>query len=135
MAISFPRQSALTRRFTLGAPRGFLVSADGSQVVFLRSRHGTDPVTCLWTLDIGDDSTGEERLVVDPRTLDVPGEEDLPAEERARRERARERAGGVVSHATGRGMTVAAFALSGRLFVTDLDKSVRALDAAPPVFD
>ncbi|MCW2944230.1 MAG: peptidase prolyl oligopeptidase active site domain protein [Actinoallomurus sp.] len=137
MTISFPRQSARTRRFTLGAPRGFQVSPDGSRVTFLRSRHGTDPVTCLWTLDlgIGDEPAGEERLVVDPRTLDLPGEEDLPAEEKARRERAREQAGGVVAYATDEELTLAAFALSGRLFVTDLDKSVRPLKAATPAFD
>jgi dipeptidyl-peptidase-4 len=134
MTISFPRQSARTRRFTLGAPRGFLVSSDGSRVVFLRSRHGTDPVTCLWTVEVGDEGIGEERLVVDPRALDLPGEEDLPAEERARRERAREQAGGVTAFATDAAPTMAAFALSGRLFVTDLDKDVRALDAATPVF-
>ncbi|MFB9839148.1 S9 family peptidase [Actinoallomurus acaciae] len=135
MTLSFPRQSARTRRFTLGAPRGFLVSSDGARVVFLRSRHGTDPVTCLWTVDVGDDATGEERLIVDPRTLDLPGEEDLPAEERARRERAREQAGGITSYAADSELTVAAFALSGRLFVTDLDKDVRPLDAVAPVFD
>jgi dipeptidyl-peptidase-4 len=134
MTISFPRQSARTRRFTLGAPRGFLVSPDGARVVFLRSRHGTDPVTCLWTIDVGDGSAGEERLVVDPRALDLPGEDDLPAEERARRERAREQAGGVTAYAADAELTMAAFALSGRLFVTDLDKDVRALDAATPVF-
>jgi dipeptidyl-peptidase-4 len=134
MAISFPRQSARTRRFTLGAPRGFLVSSDGSRVIFLRSRSGTDPVTCLWTLDVGDGSTGEERLVVDPRTLDLPGEEDLPAEEKARRERAREQAGGITAYATDAEQTMAAFALSGRLFVTDLKGGARALDAATPVF-
>ena len=134
MTISFPRQSARTRRFTLGAPRGFLVSPDGTRVVFLRSRHGTDPVTCLWTIDVGDASAGEERLIVDPRALDLPGEEDLPAEERARRERAREQAGGITSYATDADVTLAAFALSGRLFVTDLGTEVRALDAATPVF-
>jgi dipeptidyl-peptidase-4 len=132
MTTSYPRQSAQTRRFTLGAPRGFRVSPDGSRVVFLRSRHGTDPVTCLWALDV---DTGEERLVVDPRTLDLPGDEDLPVEERARRERAREQAGGVVAYATDKELRFAAFALSGRLFVTDLDAGVRALDAATPVFD
>jgi dipeptidyl-peptidase-4 len=135
MTISFPRQSARTRRFTLGAPRGFLVSSDGTRVVFLRSRHGTDPVTCLWTVDVGDDAIGEERLVVDPRALDLPGEEDLPAEERARRERAREQAGGITSYAADPELTLAAFALSGRLFVTDFDKDARPLDAASPVFD
>jgi dipeptidyl-peptidase-4 len=134
MTISFPRQSARTRRFTLGAPRGFLVSPDGSRVVFLRSQHGTDPVTCLWTIDVGDGSLGEERLVVDPRALDLPGEEDMPAEERARRERAREQAGGVTAFAADTELTTAAFALSGRLFVTDLDRKVRALEAVTPVF-
>ncbi|GAB2849036.1 prolyl oligopeptidase family serine peptidase [Actinoallomurus bryophytorum] len=110
------------------------MSSDGSRVVFLRSRHGTDPVTCLWTVEVGDEGIGEERLVVDPRALDLPGEEDLPDEERARRERAREQAGGVTAFATDAAPTMAAFALSGRLFVTDLDKDVRALDAATPVF-
>ncbi|MEV0399893.1 prolyl oligopeptidase family serine peptidase [Actinoallomurus sp. NPDC050550] len=136
MTTSFPRQSARTRRFTLGAPRGFQVSPDGSRVVFLRSRGGTDPVTCLWALDVpGDGAEAKERLIVDPRTLDLPGEEDLPAEERARRERAREQAGGVVAYAADERLSLAAFALSGRLFVTDLDTEVRPLDAAVPVFD
>ncbi|MEV5747615.1 prolyl oligopeptidase family serine peptidase [Actinoallomurus sp. NPDC052308] len=136
MTTSFPRQSARTRRFTLGAPRGFLVSPDGSRVVFLRTRGGTDPVTCLWALDVPrDGAEAKERLIVDPRGLDLPGEEDLPAEERARRERAREQAGGIVTYATDEGLTLAAFALSGRLFVTDLGATVRPLDAAVPAFD
>ncbi|MBC6457784.1 prolyl oligopeptidase family serine peptidase [Actinomadura sp. HBU206391] len=130
--MSFPRQSARTRRFTLGVPRGFQIAPDGSRVVFLRSRGGTDPVTCLWTLDV---ATGEERLIADPRTLDT-GEARLPAEERARRERARESAGGIVGYATDRDMRLAAFTLAGQLFVADLEaETVRALDAAAPVFD
>jgi dipeptidyl-peptidase-4 len=112
---SFPRRQARTRRFTLGAPRGFTVSPDGDRVVFLRSRGGIDPVTCLWTLDL---ATGEERLVADPHILDA-GAEDLPPEERARRERSREQAGGVVGYATDRPVTTAAFALSGQLYVTE----------------
>ncbi|WP_433559149.1 prolyl oligopeptidase family serine peptidase [Pseudonocardia xinjiangensis] len=115
MTDSFPRRQARTRRFTLGAPRGITVSPDGGRVVFLRSRGGTDPVTCLWTLDL---ETGEERLVADPHELDS-GSEDLPPEERARRERSREQAGGVVGYATDRPVTMAAFALSGQLYVAD----------------
>jgi dipeptidyl-peptidase-4 len=114
---SFPRRQAATRRFSLGAPRRATVSPDGARVVFLRSRGGTDPVTCLWTLDL---ATGEERLVADPRELDgSAGDEDLPPEERARRERTREQAGGVVGYATDRPVTMAAFALSGQLYVTE----------------
>jgi dipeptidyl-peptidase-4 len=115
-ADSFPRLHARTRRFTLGAPRGVTVSPDGGRVVFLRSRGGTDPVTCLWSLEV---ETGEERLVADPGELDGTDVEDLPAEERARRERAREQAGGVVGYATDRAVTRAVFPLSGRLYLAD----------------
>jgi dipeptidyl-peptidase 4 len=133
MTMSFPRQHARTRRFTLGVPRGFQIASDGSQVVFLRTKTGTDPVTCLWTLDT---ATGAERLIADPGTLDVPGEENLPPEERARRERAREQAGGIVGYACDRDVRLAAFALAGQLFVADLrEGTVRPLPARTPVFD
>lgn len=116
MTDSFPRRQARTRRFTLGAPRSVTLSADGHRVVFLRSRGGTDPVTCLWSLDL---ETGGERLVADPRDLEA-GAEDLPTAEQARRERSREQAGGIVGYATDRPVTMAVFALSGQLYVTDL---------------
>ncbi|MEV4259552.1 S9 family peptidase, partial [Spirillospora sp. NPDC049652] len=93
MSISYPRQTARTRRFTLGVPRAFQIAPDGSRVAFLRTRAGDDPATCLWTLD---PATGAETLVADPAALAVAGEQNLPAEERARRERAREGAGGIV---------------------------------------
>jgi dipeptidyl-peptidase-4 len=130
---SFPRRQARTRRFTLGAPRGITVSPDGGRVVFLRSRGGTDPVTCLWTLDL---ETGEERLVADPHELDSSSE-DLPPEERARRERSREQAGGVVGYATDRPVTMAAFALSGQLYVTDFAAGLtpRLVDTPGGVID
>ena len=94
------------------------------RVTFLRSRGGTDAVTCLWTLD---PATGEEHLVADPRTLNAGSEDDLPPEERARRERAREQAGGIVAYATDGAGDIAAFALSGRAYVADL-----TADGAPP---
>ncbi|MFG2091473.1 prolyl oligopeptidase family serine peptidase [Spirillospora sp. NPDC048824] len=133
MSISYPRQSARTRRFSLGVPRAFQIAPDDSRVAFLRTRAGDDPVTCLWTLDT---ATGEERCVADPAALDVPGEENLPAEERARRERAREQAGGIVGYATDRAMRQAVFTLGGSLHVADLDTGlVRELPAQAPVFD
>jgi len=116
MSESFPRLNARTRRFTLGVPKGFTISPDGARVLFLRTKSGTDPVTCLWELDT---ETHVERLVVDPRALDA-GEEDLPPEERARRERSREQAGGVVSYSTDAHAVTVAFALSGGLYVTDV---------------
>jgi dipeptidyl-peptidase-4 len=127
MTESFPRQQARTQRFTLGAPRSFQISRDGSRVAFLRSQSGTDPVTCLWVLDVG---TGQERLVADPATLDtIDG--DIPAQEKARRERTREQAGGIVAFATDADMTIAAFALAGQVYVADLANQASTGHAGP----
>lgn len=112
----FPRLSARTRRFTLGLPRALRISPDGARVTFLRSHSGEDPATALWVLDV---PTGQERCVADPRALG--GAEAVPAAERARRERSRETASGVVSYATDEAVTVASFALDGRLHVAALD--------------
>lgn len=133
MSDSFPRRQARTRRFTLGAPRSATISPDGGRVVFLRSRGGSDPVTCLWSLDV---ATGEERLVADPAALGG-SEADLPPEERARRERSREQAGGIVAYAVDRDVTTAAFALAGQLHVTGLadGSAPRSVDTAGGVID
>ena len=129
---SFPRQSARTREFTLGLPRSFTVARDGSRVVFLRSPGGEDPVTALWVFDVDE---RRERLVADPRTIGAD-EADAPAQERARRERARERAEGIVAYSTDRDATVAAFDLGGGLYLADLvEGAVRRLPAEGPVFD
>ncbi len=128
MTESFPRRQARTRRFSLGAPRGFTISADGSRVLFLRSRGGTDPVTCLWSLDT---ATGAERLVADPLALGQVGDAEPPPEERARRERSREQAGGIIGYncdsASDGAPTVAAFTLAGVLHLAEL-----GADGAPP---
>jgi dipeptidyl-peptidase-4 len=116
-AESFPRQSARTRSFRLGRPRTFTVSPDGSRVVFVRSQSGDDPVGRLWVLD---PVTGSERLVADPLDLLGTGPEELTPEERAQRERRREIAAGLVAYATDDDVRIAAFTLSGRLFVADL---------------
>jgi dipeptidyl-peptidase 4 len=132
---SFPRQYARTRRFTLGEPRDVTVSPDGRRVAFARSRAGDDPLNCLWLLDL---DSGEERLVADPADLLADGNDDadLPPEERARRERLRESAGGVTGYATDRQVTVAAFALGGRLYVAGLlSGRARHLPVDGPVFD
>jgi dipeptidyl-peptidase-4 len=111
---SFPRQHARTRRFQLGRPRAFTVGTD--VVLFLRSGAGDDPVTDLWLLDL---ATGSERLLVAARDL-LADDGDLPAAERARRERVREQAGGIVGYATDDALTIACFALGGRLRTVDV---------------
>ncbi|MPZ74763.1 MAG: S9 family peptidase, partial [Nitriliruptorales bacterium] len=129
-ARSFPRRSAATQRFTLGAPRTFALSPDGGRVIFVRSRGGDDSVGCLWVLHV---ASGEERCVADPRSLGV-ADGDLPPEERARRERARESASGIVTYATDRDVTLAVFALGAGAYVADLGTGdVCPLPVAGPV--
>ncbi len=136
--LTFPRQYARTQRLTLGEPRTVTVSPDGMRVVFCRSEAGDDPVNCLWVLDL---ATGRERMVADPRQLLAAHNPahttgDLPVEELARRERARESAGGVVAYATDAAVTVAAFSLNGRLFGAGLiSGGARELTVQGPVFD
>ncbi|HEX2029059.1 MAG TPA: prolyl oligopeptidase family serine peptidase, partial [Nitriliruptorales bacterium] len=101
--------------------------------LFLRSFHGEDRVNRLWSLDL---PRGSERLLADPTALlgEVDGE--VPAEELARRERRRETGGGIVAYAGDENLTRVAFALAGRLFVTDVDSGrTRPLDVTGPVFD
>ena len=117
---------ARTRYFTLGVPRAVTVSRDGGRVLFLRTRGGEDPVSCLWRLDLaggagdggaGDDGAGRERLLADPAASwnFAPG--DVPEAERVRRERARELADGIVAYSADADCRTVAFALEGRLWV------------------
>ena len=131
---SFPRQYARTRRLTLGEPRNLDVSPDGQRVVFIRSRAGDDPINCLYVLEV---ATGEERLIADPLLLLTQVDaDDVPPEERARRERLREMASGITTFATDRAVTVVAFPLAGRLFVAGLITGfARELTVDGPVFD
>ena len=134
MSESFPRQQARTQRFALGIPRSFRISPDGSRVVFLRTKSGADQVSCLWTLDV---TTGKERLVVDPQAMGAD-EENLPPEEKARRERVREKHGGIVTYATDRAAGVAVFPLSGRVYAVDLtspDAEPAAVTTHTPALD
>ncbi|MEV5733169.1 prolyl oligopeptidase family serine peptidase [Streptomyces sp. NPDC052292] len=132
-AHSFPRRHARTQRFTLGAPRAFAVAPDGSRVAFLRSGSGTDRANSLWVLDPAD---GSERPAADPHALLRGASEELPPEERARRERSREGGAGIVGHATDAAVELAAFALSGRLFTAELRAgTARELRVPGPVID
>jgi dipeptidyl-peptidase-4 len=102
-------------------------------VTFLRSKAGTDPVTCLYALDL---ATGEERLIADPGQISKAGVEDDPIE-KARRERARERAAGIVAFGTDRNAEMATFALAGTVYLADLraDGGVRELSTPTPAAD
>ena len=98
----------------------------------MRSASGTDRVGALWRWTEAD---GEVRLV-DPADLLAGADEELTHEERARRERAREAAGGIVGYTVDAAFTRVAFALSGRLFVTEVDgSSTRELPVDGAVID
>jgi dipeptidyl-peptidase 4 len=114
---SFPRQQVRTRRFSLGIPRSFTISPDGERVVFVRSATGDDPVNSLWVYGT---VTRTERQVADAVSLQDGGEALLAAEERARRERSRELAGGIVAYACDEAVAHAAFGLGGKLWWVDL---------------
>jgi dipeptidyl-peptidase-4 len=116
---TFPRQNARTLRFTLGRPRSFSVSDDGTTVLFVRSASGTDRAGSLWRWT---EEAGEVELV-DPAQLLAGADEELSPEERARRERAREAAGGIVGYSVNASCSRVAFTLSGRLFVAEVDGS------------
>lgn len=128
---TFPRQYARTRRLTLGDPRDLRIDPTGETAYFLRSRSGSDAMTCLWAIDT---ASGTERLVVDPATL---GEGDSMSDaELARRERLRESAEGITAYDCDRAMTRAVFTVAGRLVITELiDGRCTAVDVDGAVFD
>ena len=130
---SLPRQLTRTERFTVGVPGHFTVAPDGATVLFLRTRAGDDPVRCLWVLDAG---SGTERLLADPAELLGGAQEQLPEEERTRRERDREYGTGIVGYAIDDAARLAAFALSGALWTVDVASGrARRLPAAGAVVD
>lgn len=116
--MSYPRRNAATQRFTLGAPRTIIVSQDGKRVLFSRSTAGDDPVNRLWILDLPET---EPRLLVDPVALLGSGDVELTAAEKARRERAREAGGGIVTYTMHSDHGIVSFVLGGRLFRTDME--------------
>ncbi|MEU1071689.1 MULTISPECIES: prolyl oligopeptidase family serine peptidase [unclassified Streptomyces] len=128
-AEDFPLQFARTRRFSLGVPKNFTVSPDGERVLFVRTADGRSPLGSLWLFE-----DGEERVLVDPRGLGEPDE--VPRAELARRERARESGGGIVSYATDAAVRTVVFALSGALWLAGTDGSApRPLPTAGPAVD
>ena len=118
MTDTFPRQYARTQRLTLGEPRNIVVSPDGKRVLFLRSPAGNDTVNSLWLCHT---ERNTETCIADIRALlSGSNTENESAQERARRERAREGAAGIVSFSCDSDVHHAVFAVSGRLFMCDM---------------
>lgn len=102
-------------------------------MVFARSLGGSDPVNCLWHYDV---VARTERLLVNPREINLPIDASLPDAELRRRERAREAGGGIVTYSTDAAVSVAVFPLGGQLMLADLHTgAVRTLPSEPGAFD
>ena len=117
----FPRRKAQTLRFSCGAPRSATAIGDGSRALFLRSDGPEDLVTSLWLSVFDADGTHREVLLADPRVLLADADdEDVPAEEKARRERAREGGSGIVSYSVDAAGRRVVFTINGQLFLTEI---------------
>lgn len=121
--IHFPRLRARTLRFGCGAPRSAQVVGDGSRALFLRSDGPEDLVTALWLSWFDESGEHHETKLADPRELlgATADSEDVPAEEKARRERAREGGTGIVGYSSDDDGNRIVFTINGRLFLTDID--------------
>ncbi|MEY3147283.1 MAG: hypothetical protein RL688_502 [Actinomycetota bacterium] len=131
---TYPRQYSRTQRLSLGEPRNITISPDGQSVLFLRSRSGSDPVNCLWHLDV---ASKKETLIADPLLmLGGSDDQDLPPAEKARRERLREGAGGITSYSTDANAQRFTCSLGGRLFIGETSGPLtREITTTSLVFD
>src|SRR5438034_11599880 len=86
----FLRDYAATRGFVLGRPTKAKPTPDGKAVLFLRSEARV-PRMALFEFDV---ASGETRELLTPERLLKGAREQLSPEEKARRERMRESAGG-----------------------------------------
>lgn len=118
----FPRLRARTLRFGCGAPRSAQVVGDGSRALFLRSDGPQDLVTALWLSWFDESGEHHETKLADPRELlgATADSEDVPAEEKARRERAREGGTGIVGYSADDDGNRIVFTINGRLFLTEI---------------
>jgi dipeptidyl-peptidase 4 len=125
---SYPRQKARTRGFQLGRPRSITVLDDG-RVLFARSASGTSAVNDLWLL------ADNEQPVVDVARLPIIGE--LPAAERARRERLREVTSGITQYSVDEAGRTAVFTVDGTGFAVNLQPPFTgsALDTPTGIMD
>ena len=125
---TFPREFARTGAFRYGCPRNFDITDDS--VTFLRSADAYDARLGLWRFDI---ATGSETPLVLPGQLAVD-DANLPAAERARRERLRESGAGITGFSmSGNGSRIV-FAVGGVLWLWDA-MGLRSVESPGAVVD
>jgi len=123
-SITFFRDLAETRNYTLGRPVAPRPTPDGAAVIFLRGGP-RDPVLRLYELDV---ATGREREIITPARLLGGAEEVLSPEEKAHRERTRNTLRGFTDFDLSRDGSRLLVTLSGKLYVVNrADLRVTAL--------
>ncbi len=128
--IARARTLAIGLHDTLGHPRAFAVSADGTRLCYLRALSRSDRRQALWMCA----AAGPPVLLVDPD--DLGDEMTVPDAERARRERTREHASGITAYATTPQLDTITFVHNARLHVLSTDDgTIHALDLPGPVVD
>lgn len=112
---NFLEQYALTYRFQQGHPTSFRVTPEGDAVLFLRST-ARSFVNDLWVFDV---ASGEERVLLTAEQVLGGADEELSAEERARRERMRMASRGIATFDLSPDGSTLLVPLGGRLFLID----------------
>ncbi|MES2697544.1 MAG: prolyl oligopeptidase family serine peptidase [Verrucomicrobiota bacterium] len=111
--LAFFRELAATRNYTLGRPVSPKLTPDGKHAIFLRSLP-RDPTLLLFELEL---TTGRERELLTPAQLLGGADEQLSAEEKARRERQRQSLKGFTAFQMSRDGTRLLVTLSGKLYL------------------
>lgn len=101
------------------APSSVKLSPDGRRVTFLKGKEEEQERLDLWEYNLADK---QSRMLVDSADL-MPGEEKLSDEEKARRERMRLFAKGIINYYWGDDGETLLFPLGGDIFVYDLTQS------------
>jgi dipeptidyl-peptidase-4 len=114
-ADTFLAQLAATGRFRRGRPNSITLTPDGKAVLFLRS----GPRSVVQDLYEYDVPRRTERVLLTAAGILAGGDEQLTVEERARRERQRQSARGIVSYRLSRDGRRILVPLSDRLFVIE----------------
>jgi len=115
METAFLEQFAETYRFRLGRPGQIRITPKGDAILFLRSQPRSF-VNDLWTYD---PATGEEKILLTAESILRGQEEELSAEELARRERMRMTSRGIATFQLSRDGERILVPLADRLFVIE----------------
>lgn len=112
---SFLEQYTVTYRFNQGHPGAFRITPEGDAILFLRS----GPRSFVNDLFVFDVASGQERVLLTAEQVLNGAEEELSAEERARRERMRMASRGIAGFDLSPDGRTLLVPLSGRLFLVN----------------